>query len=70
MLKTDLDAFEAFKETKEQSFVILKGKTNIQLNFIRIQINVKKEPFNISIELLTKYLIQRSNLFTILLGQK
>lgn len=62
MIKTDLDAFEIFRETKEQSFVILKGKPNIQLKFIRIRRNVKREPFNASIELL-KYLIKRSDLF-------
>lgn len=72
MIKTDLDAFESFRETKEQNFVTLKDKPNIQLNFyfIRIQINVKTGPFFISIELLTKYLIKISVCFTILFGQK
>lgn len=63
MIETNLDALEAFRETEEQNFVILKDKPNIQFYFIRIHINVKREPFNISIKLLTKYLIKRSNLF-------
>lgn len=51
MVKSYLNAFEAFKETKKWNFVILKDKSKTHLNiyFIRIQMNVKTEPFNISI---------------------
>lgn len=34
MIKTDLDTFEAFRETNEQNFLILKDKPNIQLNLL------------------------------------